>query len=140
MAEQPNGVTSLLVLLLVIALYLLSSYAICCNVTPFAIYLWPNGVTSLLVLLLVIASLPFSSIAFAMTSHSVCHLPLANHSEIGCTVCLLECSSCSFVQTLLEAQGVSALNEALPYSEREVLEWNLPYLLKFLEVHWSTRA
>lgn len=39
------------------------------------------------------------------------------------------------LQSLLEAQGVSALNEALPYSEREVLEWNLPYLLKFLEVY-----
>lgn len=49
-------------------------------------------------------------------------------------------TSCSFLQNLLEVQGVSALDETLPYSEREVLEWNLPYLLKFLEVslHWET--
>lgn len=38
------------------------------------------------------------------------------------------------IKSLLESQGASALEEALPYSEKEVLEWNLPYLLKFLEL------
>ena len=42
MSEQPNGVTSLLVLLLVITSHLLSSTASCYDVMPFAICLLAN--------------------------------------------------------------------------------------------------